>query len=127
MATRKATIDFILEQAAGAGSVSARKMFGEYGLYCDGRFVALVCHDQLYIKPTEAGRAFAGQLPEEAPYPGAKPHPMINGERLEDADWLAKLLRITAAAVLPPKPKSAAKPKPKPRRSPEQSKKKRPG
>lgn len=60
MASQQSTVDFILEQIAAAGSVSAKKMFGEYGIYCDGKMVALVCDDQLFIKPTLAGKAFIG-------------------------------------------------------------------
>ena len=41
MATLQRTIDFIIEQISDAGVVSARKMFGEYGIYCDGKMVAL--------------------------------------------------------------------------------------
>ena len=57
---------------AGAGMVSAKKMFGEYGIYCGDKMVALFCDDQLYVKPTDQGKAFAGKLTEAAPYPGAK-------------------------------------------------------
>lgn len=73
MASQQSTVDFIVEQIGGAGRVSARKMFGEYGIYCDGKMVALVCDDQLYIKPTAAGRAYIGDVTEGAPYPSAKP------------------------------------------------------
>ena len=45
MASQQGTVDFIVEQMARAGAVSARKMFGEYGIYCDGKMVALVCGD----------------------------------------------------------------------------------
>ncbi|RYD21729.1 MAG: response regulator, partial [Spirochaetia bacterium] len=37
---------------------------GEYGLYLDGRLVALVCDDQLFVKPTVAGRAYASNADE---------------------------------------------------------------
>lgn len=57
MASSQGTVDFIVEQTAAAGTVSARKMFGEYGIYCDGRIVALVCDDRLFVKPTPEGRA----------------------------------------------------------------------
>ncbi|RYY12347.1 MAG: competence protein TfoX, partial [Alphaproteobacteria bacterium] len=33
MATQQRTIDFLLEQVTGAGLVTARPMFGEYGVY----------------------------------------------------------------------------------------------
>jgi hypothetical protein len=41
MASRQTTVDFILDQIEGAGTVSAKKMFGEYGIYCDDKMVAL--------------------------------------------------------------------------------------
>ena len=56
MASSASTVEFIVEQGSAAGAVSARKMFGEYGLYRDGVMVALVCGDQLFVKPTAAGR-----------------------------------------------------------------------
>lgn len=109
MASSRSTVDYMLEQMAGAGHVTARGMFGEYGVYCDGKVVALICHDQLFVKPTEAGRAFAGAIAEGPAYPGAKPSLMIDADRLEDADWLTELVRVTAAALPAPKPKPARK------------------
>ena len=67
MASQQGTVDFIIEQMSGAGAVSARKMFGEYGIYCDGKMVALVCDDRLYVKPTSAGRALASGCEEGSP------------------------------------------------------------
>lgn len=81
MASRQTTIDFILEQIADAGAVSAKKMFGEYGIYCDGKMVALVCDDQLFVKPTESGRSFIGNITEGVPYPGAKACFLIAGDK----------------------------------------------
>jgi TfoX/Sxy family transcriptional regulator of competence genes len=112
MACDDRTIEFLLDQLADA-SVTAKKMFGEYGLYCDGRMVALVCDDRLFIKPTKGGLSFAPDLQEGIPYPGAKPCPVVDEERWDDADWLVKLVLITASELPLPKPKSKPKPKPK--------------
>lgn len=109
MASGQSTVDFILEQIADAGEVSARKMFGEYGLYCDGRVVGLICDDTLFVKPTVAGDAFAPGVERAPPYPGAKPYLMIDADRLEDADWLADLVRRTTAELPLPKPKPKSK------------------
>jgi len=103
MASNQGTVDFIVEQLAGAGTVSARKMFGEYGIYCDGKMVALVCDDQLFVKKTIAGLAFIGPFSEASPYPGAKPCFLIPGEKCEDQQWLSKLVKISAAELPPPK------------------------
>jgi len=95
MASDKSFADYILEQIQDAGEVSSIKMFGEYGVYCDGKIVALVCDNQFYVKPTGGGRSFIGNPVEAAPYPGAKPYFLIK-ENLEDPDWMSELIKITA-------------------------------
>ncbi|MAP95291.1 MAG: competence protein TfoX [Ponticaulis sp.] len=111
MTTTKETADYILEQIESAGDVTIRKMFGEYGVHCDGKFVALICDNTFFIKETEAGKAFAPDLDYGEPYPGAKPYPIVPGDLLEDRDWAAELVRITTAALPAPKPKKPKTPK----------------
>ncbi len=106
MSTQQKTVDYILEQCAAAGTVTAKKMFGEYGMYCDGKVMAFICDDQLFIKPTDAGRAFLGEVPEAEAYPGSKMYFLIDGDRWDDADWMAELVRVTAADLPAPKPKA---------------------
>ena len=106
MATDLEFMEFLADQMASAGEISFRKMFGEYAVYCGGKVVALVCDNQLFVKPTAAGRAFIG-APVEAPaYPGAK-----NSFRIEDAfedrEWISELIRITARDLPKPKPKKS--------------------
>lgn len=107
MATRQATVDHLLGQMRGAGDVTARKMFGEYGVYRAGTIVALVCDDELYVKDTDAGRAYYPAAKMAPPYPGAKPALWVSGDHCEDADWLAGLITCTAAALA-----GTARPKP---------------
>jgi DNA transformation protein and related proteins len=105
MSSQKSNVEYLLEQIAGAGAVSARAMFGEYAIYCDGKVVALFCDDQLFVKPTKAGAAHIDVIVEAPPYPGAKPHYLISGEKWEDAEWLSALVRKTAGELPVPKPK----------------------
>lgn len=112
MASQQGTVDFLLDQLAGAGSIHAKKMFGEYGLYCEGKMFAIVADDQLFIKPTEAGRAWIsaqGTLQEAPPYPQAKPYFLIDGGLWDERDWLSQLARRTADALPLPKPKPPPK------------------
>jgi TfoX/Sxy family transcriptional regulator of competence genes len=104
MASSKSFADFAMEQMAEAGEITCKKMFGEYGVYCHGKIVALICDNQLYIKPTAAGMAFAGDIALAPPYPGAKNYLLIE-EQLEDRAWLGHLVRITFAELPPNKPK----------------------
>ena len=79
-------------------------MFGEYGLYLNNKLFGLVCDNKLFIKPTPSGREFIKDVIEAAPYPGAKPSFLIE-EKLENRDWLKKLVVITANELPEPKPK----------------------
>ena len=99
MSTKQTTVDFILEQINDAGTVTAKKMFGEYGVYCDGKMVALVCDDELFIKTTPLGKEFVGDCPEKPPYQGAKPYFWISGEKWDESEWLSQLIRISAAQL----------------------------
>jgi TfoX/Sxy family transcriptional regulator of competence genes len=117
VASRASTVEYLLEQMQGAGTVSARRMFGEYAIYCDGRMVALVCDDQLFVKPTVAGRAFIGAVTEAPPYRVARPWFLICGDKWDDRDWLGQLVRISAAELpLPLKKSGTPKKRTMPRR-----------
>jgi len=103
-------VEYVVDQMEGAGPVSYKKMFGEYAIYSQGKVVALICDNQLFVKPTEAGRAFIGDVVEAPPYPGARPSFLI-GDRMEDGDWLGRLIRLTEEELPLPKPKKRKKPK----------------
>lgn len=112
MATTQETIDYILDQMSGGEQVSARKMFGEYALYANGRVIALVCDNTLFMKITELGKEFVGtEYKEGIAYPGAKPSMQISEDALEHREWLSELVRITAENVPLPKPKKPKKKK----------------
>jgi len=103
MSTKQSITTFILEQIEDAGIVTSRKMFGEFCIYCNGKVVALVCDDQLFVKPTSEGEAFVKKVEKAPPYPGAKPHLLIDADRWENREWLTELISITAASLPAPK------------------------
>ena len=47
MATDRSTVTFIIEQLSKDGDVSAKPMFGEHGLYRDGKMFGMICEGQL--------------------------------------------------------------------------------
>lgn len=105
MASDPKTVAYIADQVSPAGDVVAKPMFGEFGIYCRGRMVALVCDDRLFVKPTEAGRAHAPDAAEASPYPGSKPCLVIDPERWDDRDWMITLFAASAAELPLPKPR----------------------
>lgn len=80
-------------------------MFGEYCLYLAGKPVAFICDDQMFLKPTSAGRSMISNVTEGYPYPGAKPYLLITADLWEDREWLNQLIQATADALPQPKPK----------------------
>jgi TfoX/Sxy family transcriptional regulator of competence genes len=108
MATSPDTVQFICDQAGLGARLTFRKMFGEYALYLDGKVVALVCDDQLFLKPTPEGRSYLGPTPEAPPYPGSRPFLMLSA-MLDDPERLNAAFRITADALPTPKAKAKAK------------------
>jgi len=105
MATKQGTVDYVLDQLGEAGAVSAKKMFGEYGVFLDDKMFAMICDDRLFFKPTPAGRALLGTVTEAPPYPGAKPCFLIPEEDWDDRERLGALARATADGLAAPRKK----------------------
>ena len=108
MASDQNFVDFVIEQIQNTGTISAKKMFGEYGIYGDGKLFGLICDNKLFIKPTSEGRQFIGDPTECPPYEGAKPSFLIE-EKIEDVEWLSKLVKITLDNLPEPKIKKQKK------------------
>jgi TfoX/Sxy family transcriptional regulator of competence genes len=104
MATEQAFVEYVQAQSGLDGELSYKKMFGEYALYLHGKVVAFACDNQLFVKPTDAGRSLLGKVSEHPPYPGAKLYFRIDDE-MEDRELLQSLLHTTARALPPPKAK----------------------
>ena len=103
-------VEFAVDQIDESCEITGRAMFGGYTLYSKGKVVALICDDQLFVKPTDAGRAFIGDVVEAPAYEGSRMSFLIE-EKIEDAEWLSKLITITEKALAPPKPKRKKKKK----------------
>ncbi len=102
MATSAETMEFIVEKLGDRDRFSVRKMFGEYALYADGKVVALVCDDQLYVKIVAASEVLRDICEQDAPYPGAKPYYLVEEHQLSTITDLPDIL-LEIAKALPEK------------------------
>lgn len=105
MASDLNLVEYVVEQLGGAGVITYKKMFGEFGIYCDGKIVGVICDNVLYVKKTEAGAKLYPNCSEGAPYGGAKPHFII--ENVDDKELMAKFIRATFEELPAQKPKKA--------------------
>ena len=103
-------VEFVVDQMGNAGAITSRQMFGGITIYCEGKVVALICNNQLFVKPTKAGELFIGNVVEAPPYPGARSFFLVE-EQIEDQDWISSLIRLTEKELPEPKPKKKKKPK----------------
>ena len=108
MATTREFMDYVAEQVALGDRLTHKKMFGEYALYVDGKVVAFVCDNSLFIKPSQAATRLAPDLPQRPPYPGAKNYPVAD-ELLDDPASIHALIAETALLMPVPKPKKPKK------------------
>ena len=103
MASRIEFVEFIADQLKDAGDITYRKMFGEYGIYCNGKIFGVICEDMLYIKITDAGRKICPDLEEAPPYEGAKNYFLM--EDVENKETLTNLVAASCRELPEPKPK----------------------
>ena len=101
MASNSDFVQYIADQCSGAGEITTRKMFGDYGIYCNGIIFGLICDDCFYLKPTEAGRALLRNVVLRPPYEGAKDYFYIAD--VDDRDYLSTLVRETCKVLPVPK------------------------
>lgn len=103
MASNLSFVEYVLEQSSGAGEMTCKKMFGEYGVYCNGKIIGVICNNVLFVKKTLAGAAVCPSIEEGTPYYGAKPHFVV--ENIDDKEQTARFIRATYNELPPPKPK----------------------
>lgn len=103
MASKIEFVEYVAEQCRRAGEITFRKMFGDYGLYCDGKIFALVCDNEFFVKITSETKAQYPELPEKPPYDGAKKYFLV--ENVDDSEFLTELVTATFAALPEPKAK----------------------
>lgn len=104
MANDRDFIQYVVDQIDDGCDVSYRHMFGGTTLYSKGKVVALICGSQLFVKPTDAGRNYIGEVTEAPAYDGSKNFFLVTDE-IDDTEWLTELIRRTEQDLPKPRPK----------------------
>ncbi len=103
MASSLDFVQYVCDQISGAGEITYKKMFGEYGIYCNSKIIGLICDNQFFVKKTKSGINIYSKYEEASPYTGAKPHFVI--DNLEDSNLISTFISATYEELPEPKPK----------------------
>lgn len=103
MASNQDFVQYIVDQCAGAGEITAKKMFGDYCVYCNGKVIGLICDDCFFVKPTDVVRPMLRVVDMRPPYDGAKDHFYIAD--VDDRDFLTRIVSETYKVLPEPKKK----------------------
>jgi len=120
VAITEGTIEFLSDILAPLGQITARRMFGGAGIYCDGIIFGLLIEDILYLK-ADAGSIPAFEAEGMAPFTydtrhGAKAVMSYwrAPERLYDepdefVEWARRAIAVSMAAPVKKEPKSKSR------------------
>lgn len=89
--TDKSFLTNLMAILAELGDVTFRSMMGEYLLYLNGKYVAVICDNTLFVKLNSKNSELIKDLPQRPPYDGAKPCYVADG----DEEFLRKVIYAT--------------------------------
>lgn len=102
MATSIEFIEYVCEQLGDIGTVTYKKMFGEYMVYLNAKPIFTVCDDTVYVKQVDSVKDLLLDSEKGEPYKGAKICHILD---VDDSD-LTRQVALAVEKVTPlPKPK----------------------
>ncbi|GHU00983.1 competence protein TfoX [Betaproteobacteria bacterium] len=102
MSTSLDFVEYVREQISGTGEIRHKKMFGEYVVYVNDKPVLLVCDNTVFVKKLDCVAAEMKDAATGTPYPGARPHYILD---IDDVELSRKIIRILEPVTALPKPR----------------------
>lgn len=92
MSNTRATVDYFIQRLGNSNRISTRIESGECKILADGREVAIISDDLLYVPVCPESTALESECETSVPYLGAKLHYVINEDQLANLHNLSKIL-----------------------------------
>jgi len=71
-------VEYVMEQINGIGTVSYKRMFGEFMVYVNQKPVIGICNNTAYVKILDCIKALCENDEKGFPYNGAKEHYILD-------------------------------------------------
>ena len=95
-------VNYVVEQIRDAGTITWKKMFGEYLIYANGKPIVLVCDNTAFVKIHECVTPYLEHTEKGFPYEGAKEHYIVD---VDNSELLSTLVRELEKVIPVPKPR----------------------
>ena len=95
-------VNYVVEQIRNAGTITWKKMFGEYLIYSNGKPVVLVCDNTAFVKIHDCVKPYLETAEKGVPYAGAKEHYIVD---VDNSELLSTLVQELEKVIPVPKPR----------------------
>jgi TfoX/Sxy family transcriptional regulator of competence genes len=95
-------VQYVIDQIKINGTITYKKMFGEYLIYLNNKPVVMICDNTAFVKMLDCIKHLMGNAETGFPYDGAKEHYIVN---VDDSEHLSNVVMILEKNVSIPKRK----------------------
>jgi len=95
-------VQYVIDQIKTNGTITYKKMFGEYLIYLNNKPVVMVCDNTAFVKILDFIKPLMENAETGFPYEGAKEHYIVN---TDDSEHLSHVVMVLEKNVPTPKKK----------------------
>jgi TfoX/Sxy family transcriptional regulator of competence genes len=95
-------VQYVIDQIKTCGTITHKKMFGEYLIYLNNKPVVMVCDNTVYVKMLDCIKPLMENMETSFPYEGAKEHYIVN---VDDSEHLSNVVMVLEKNTPIPKKK----------------------
>jgi TfoX/Sxy family transcriptional regulator of competence genes len=106
MASNIDYINYVMDQINGVGTISYKKMFGEYMVYVNQKPIILICNNTAYVKKLDCIKELFETEETGCPYNGAKEHYILD---MDNSETIKNIVNVLEKIIPIPKKKTKKK------------------
>jgi TfoX/Sxy family transcriptional regulator of competence genes len=95
-------VQYVIDQIKTNGTITYKKMFGEYLIYLNQKPVVMICDNTAFVKKLDCIKHLMANAETGFPYSGAKEHYIVN---VDDGEHLSAVVMILENNAPMPKKK----------------------